>query len=185
MNKRINTAYHEAGHAVLAHVTGVYEIDGAIDTFGPDVANTPLKRDGLRCAIRAKDYPGLKTDDCDYETAIIAAAGSQAERLYQVKNGFAVDENALFLGAHGDIQLVQSLLGSGRWYEVCAAASYYLGQPDIWKVVERLARAILQAQKPLPADRVTDILEIACNEFCVISVQLLKPCSAEILAEGP
>lgn len=174
MSDRAQTAFHEAGHAVLAFITGVIEIDGPIVTSDVNQAEVPLRVDRSRCMARAEQFGGVEFVDHKFEQAIISAAGSEAQRKYMRLEGIEIDEAALFQGAHGDVKRVQELLGPGRWNEVCSVASAYLEKPAIWKVVHTLALAILRIDRPLTANEATDVIENACCEYDVSTIQVLS-----------
>jgi hypothetical protein len=168
------TAYHEAGHAVLAHITGVYLLDGPIGLSADQNAETPLRREHDLCVARAIDHGGMKSIDHNREEAIICAGGSEAQRIYLTNSAIAFDEEHLFRGAHGDVQRARELLGEGCWVEVCASARRYLQQPNIWRVVEALAEKIATSERMFSSDAVTNFLEIKCVEFGIGTAQILK-----------
>ena len=171
---QIRVAYHEAGHAVLAHITGVYEIDGPIITDGISYAETPIMRDAVRVSARSIDMGVVTLDELNYEEAIIAAAGQEAERIYLKANNLHVDETALSQGAHGDLCHVRELLGSSHWFEVCAAASQYLKEPRTWQIVEHLAQLILRKSGALTADQATEALERIGIELDIPPLRILR-----------
>jgi hypothetical protein len=167
-------AYHEAGHAVLAHITGVYVIDGPITTTGLDAAETPIMREAAFCVARSNAIGDVTQDQLNYETAIIAAAGQAAERIYLRKQGLPVDEQRLAQGAFGDLQLVNELLGPKHWFDVCEAASKYLQEPKTWPIVDKLAKAILQKSGILTKDQATVILESVGASLDIPTVRVLR-----------
>jgi hypothetical protein len=168
------TAYHEAGHVVLAYITGVYELDGDIVTVGASHATSPLRRDAGLSAARELILGPMSADDYSFEEAIIAAGGSQAERLYLQKVGVEANEKTIFQGAHGDLSLVRGLLGEGRWFDVCARASLHLEGTPIWNIAEKLASAIVRCNGVLKAGQATDVLYNACTEYDVNCVFILR-----------
>jgi hypothetical protein len=167
-------AYHEAGHAVLAYITGVYMIDGPISTSGSPHAETPIWRDAALCAARTLDMGELDLHEYDYEGAIIAAAGHEAERIYLLRNNLTVDEQALGQGAHGDLCLVRELLGPKHWVDACSAAAQYLHEPKIWKMVEQLATSILRHSGTLTKDQATETLERISIELEIPPLRVLR-----------
>jgi hypothetical protein len=167
------TAYHEAGHVVLAHIAGIYVFDQDIVTTGSTYAFAPIKRDPHRCLAREADFGKLSEADYDLETAIIAAGGSEAERIYLVRAGLPVDEAAILLGAQGDVNLAEELRGKAAWPDLCRRALGYLERPLVWMLVERVAMAILRNKGVLKADSATEVLERACAEFDVPWFEIL------------
>lgn len=157
------TAHHEASHAVLAHVTGVYLMEG-INLQDGFQAQALMKRDGNLCVARRLDNSGANIDH-DLEMSIICAAGLEGERRYLVEQGMPVDENILFLGAHGDVQDVRELIGEGKWLEMCSRAAFYLDQDGIWRAVKLLATELLKRNGVMNADQVSDLLHTASVEF--------------------
>lgn len=168
------TAYHEAGHVALAHIAGIHVFDKDIVITGRTHAFAPIKRDPHQCLARQADCGKLSEADYDLETAIIAAAGSEAERVYIVKAGIPVDESAIQLGAQGDVKLAEELCGEGVWPDLCARAAHYLQRPLVWILVERVASAILGNKGVLKADSVTEVLERTSAEFDVPSFEILR-----------
>lgn len=63
--------------------------------------------------------------------AIAYAAGTEAERIYQLQCGQTPDMRQLFAGAHGDIQVFTGLVGSGLWNAYRAKACAVLQRPQI------------------------------------------------------
>jgi hypothetical protein len=168
------TAYHEAGHAALAHITGVYTIDGNIVIIGARHATVPVLRDAKLCHARGLIIGHTTSDVLDYESAIIFAAGIEAESRYLRESNIEVDQPQLEAAAGGDLDVVMSLLGAGHWTEVRARADRYLRAPGIWDVVKKLASAIMFNNGILSNASATNVLETGCIEFDVAPYVLLK-----------
>jgi len=167
-------AHHEAGHVVLAYITGVHVLDGEIDLTGLNRAISPLKREHALCRAREVDLGPMTHAQYDYEEAIIAAAGIEAERLYLQAANLEIDGRALDSGAHCDLILVRELLGQGKWLEVRERALSYLQQPAIWNVVQALSSSLIRCKGRLSARLATDVIHDACIKFDVPPAQILK-----------
>jgi hypothetical protein len=165
------TAYHEAAHAVLAHLSGIYTMEG-IDCTGSERAEAAVHRHGDLCEARLILNQG-KPIDHDLELAIIYGAGCEAERKYLQDRGLPVDDDALFRSGHGDVLAVRDLLGQQRWFGVAPRSAFYLNQPQIWAVVESVAAAVITRNGVLTGDQVSWLLEAACTEFDLPEWQVL------------
>lgn len=138
-----DTAYHEAGHIVFAHLTGICI---AVKLTGEHTATQAAAIYDRRHDLAAARARGAGNVEIDYalEEAIIAAAGYVAQERYRQCVGATVSEDELFRDAHGDVLAVRAALGPLRWFEVCDKARSYLAQPGVWQAIERVAEAALQ-----------------------------------------
>lgn len=167
-----STAYHEASHAVLAYITGVYHMEG-IDLRGAERAWAGVRRDLRFSAAREIANKGLRINH-DLEEAIIAAAGSEGQRRYIAIQGRKLDDLALSKGAAGDKEEVEKLLGPDQWDRVCARAAFYLGQPKIWGLVQMLAAELLKQEGVLSGDHMSGLLYRACVDADLPECQVLQ-----------
>lgn len=162
---RMSTAYHEAGHAVMAFLSGIFVIDGPIHVDGVHTeegnAETPLDEDPALLARRRDE--GWVVDEFERrkQRAVIAAAGYAAEKLFAAKCGRAFDEDAAFRGAHGDVLMVRDVWGPGAFMRLVECVSAEMLKPEVWKMVERLATTLLAHPGPLPASEAIASLEVA------------------------
>jgi hypothetical protein len=121
VNKQI--AVHEAGHALFAYVTGIYELT-ALDINDSRRAITTYKTHQTRALQRALLMDLSNPIAQDHELAVIAAAGIEAERLWLQRNNYHVEDEALEAGARGDRYSVQARLPT---------------TPDVWDIAKRAA----------------------------------------------
>jgi hypothetical protein len=170
----LKTAYHEAGHVVLARITGVYVVDDDIVISRVSRAVAPLIREAKLCQARASLLGQMTSRMYKWEEAIIAAAGSQAELLFQQRLCYVVSESSLSLGAHGDMIQVRDLFGPGYWFSFCDRAMLYLLRPPIWKLVSDLADLIIDAQGVLAKDAANNFLSAQIKALGLPDMQILK-----------
>lgn len=156
------TAYHEAGHLVFAHMTGICIVRGLTGQLAPNQAGAIFDHDLALVAARANAHP--EVIDHNLELAIIAAAGYAAQERYVDSTGQPVDQNRLFQHAHGDIGVVQELLGKARWKDTCNRARRYLDEPGVWQAITAVAQAALK-HGDLPGNKVEDLVHAVFVEF--------------------
>ena len=167
-----DTAYHEAGHIVFAHLTGIciaVQLTGEHTTT--QAAAIFDRRHDLAVA-RAREA-GNPVIDYALEEAIIAAAGYVAQERYRQTIGVPVAEDELFRDAHGDVLAVRAALGPVRWFEVCDKARTYLAQPGVWKAVERVAEQAL-CRGALSEPQLDAILHAVTVEFSLPAWTILQ-----------
>lgn len=159
---RRTVAYHEAGHAVMAHLSGQYEIDGPIslDGTGTEDGNavTPLVQSPELTDRRRAE--GWVVDGFEQikQRVVVAASGYAAEVMLAAKDGKPMDEQRAFLGAHGDVKDVQELWGKGSFFPFVEKVLTEMMRPEVWAMVDQLAKALLAHDGPMSSAQVTNEL---------------------------
>lgn len=133
-----------------------------------------MLRDAKLCHARGLIIGHTTPEVLDYESAIIVAAGIEAESRYLRELNIEVDQPQLETAAGGDLGVVMSLLGAGHSTEVRSHAARYLRAPGIWNVVKKLLSAIMFNNGILSKASATNVLEAGCIEFDVAQYVLLK-----------
>ncbi|WP_201834909.1 hypothetical protein [Microvirga zambiensis] len=140
--QNLQVAYHEAGHAVLGHITGIYQINGPIVTAGMTKAWVSFHCNPRLVALRARVGQPRNQADLVREQAIIGAAGVAAEHIHLRNMGVTPNSRALFRGAHGDVLAIRQLVGPGHFNQLVQHAECHLADPRVWAMVEDLVQAI-------------------------------------------
>ena len=145
------TAYHEAGHAVIAKLSGTYLV-GAIDarpesTQGAcDCTFVPALHEARQLAL------GLSVD-AKAEEAVICAAGAAAQIRFMADSKIGLDSDGgwtdaadtyVFHCASGDVERVRELFGVGRWCAAMACAKAFLNEAPVWEAISRLATEVIR-----------------------------------------
>ncbi len=166
------TAYHEAGHAVLAKLTGTH-IAGAID------ARVASKQGAFDCEYLEALHQaraivlGVAVDPIK-ESAVISAGGAVAQARFMFANGIGLDSNGKWipstdnyvsLCALHDRNEVRRTLGIGHWEEVTRTASNVLSRPGVWSAVEILAAEVIRRNGMVPKNTVDNLLHQAFIEL--------------------
>ncbi|TDR47370.1 hypothetical protein DFR29_10229 [Tahibacter aquaticus] len=147
----------------MAFLSGIFVIDGPIHIDGTLTekgnAETPLHQDPALLAHRQAE--GWVVDEFEQrkQRAVIAAAGYAAEMLLADKVGRAFDNEAAFRGAHGDVLTVRKVWGTGAFIGFAERVAAVMLKPEVWAMVDRLAKTLLARSGPLPAAEVTASLE--------------------------
>lgn len=140
-------AYHEAGHALIAHSSGALRlrvsgyvsiVEGEDEFGGGDV----------------EPAPDVRESDCRlvYETGVIAAAGWAAQRRHLLETRQAVDEPLLRLGAAADLEALTEMFGSGVFNEFATIAECRFDEGSNWAAVQSLVKKPLELRKITAAD---------------------------------
>lgn len=162
---RESIAHHEAGHAVMAFLSGILAIDGPIHINGMLTergnAETPLHEDPALLARRQAEGWVIDEFERRKQRAAVAAAGYAAEMLLAAKAGRVFDKRAAFKGAHGDVLTVQEVWGKGEFMRFAELVATVMQRPEVWAMVEQLATKLLATSGPLPAAQATALLEAA------------------------
>lgn len=162
------TAFHEAGHAVLAKLSGTHLI-GNID------ARPESNEGAFNCTFRDDLYRARGTAlgrdvDAVAENAVISAAGAVAQTRFMVANGIGVDidgkfttlaEDYVFNCASADSQRVRRTMGPGLWFKMTAAASEIFDDAHVWQAVVTLATEIIRRSGAMSEGAVDDLLHEA------------------------
>ena len=160
---REDVAYHEAGHAVIAYLTGYHIIDGPIHIDGEETedghAHTPIAEDDGR--IEERRLKGWVIDEFERrkQRSVIAVAGYTAELVHAAIEGLDFNERRAFMGAHGDVETVRQTWGPQSFYPFSKALGSEMAQPEVWDMVEALAKALLENDGPLPSESAMSVLE--------------------------
>jgi hypothetical protein len=160
---RRTTAYHEAGHAVIAFLSGIFDVDGPLHIDGrfTDDGNaaTPIRENPELLARRRAE--GWNIDDFERrkQRAAVAAAGYAAEMLLSTKAASHFNERLAFMGAHGDVQVVVDMWGEGSFMSWVEKVLAKMMDPAVWEMIDRLASALLALDGPMDADSVMSELE--------------------------
>lgn len=144
------TAYHEAGHAVIAFAC-------AIDVPELSVLQCDCYNGG--CTVDGElDF--LASADNDLRLAQIRAiafflAGVRAQRKYLHDNDLKVDEESLLVSGKDDNRIIQDkleLMAENKeslpdlnW--LAGQVDLYLDTPDVWSCVKLLAAKLVEAKK--------------------------------------
>ena len=161
---RENVAHHEAGHAVIAYLTGFYVIDGPIDIDGEGsdghYAETPILEDDALLAERIQE--GWVIDHfvkLKQQTAF-AVAGFTAEMFLAEENGTAFDDDLAFKGALGDRkQVLEYWKGPNSFRELSRLLIHSMVEEEVWSMISILAKALLAQEGSMPAEKVMEILQ--------------------------
>ncbi|MBQ0822691.1 hypothetical protein KBI52_21120 [Microvirga sp. HBU67558] len=134
---RDELAYHEAGHAVIAHLSIAFILDGPViidDQDGSFGYCTDPDLDPKVTVYRVR-----------YERAVVAAAGYAAQKLYNERAHGSFNISALQLGASDDAGMIREDFGFGVFDEFVAIATQRFNEDGVWEAVERLAARLAQS----------------------------------------
>jgi hypothetical protein len=134
------TAYHEAGHALVIHLSPALRLCGTL-SIGSE--RNPDEYGGVGVCIDQEAARMLPADFVDREFAIGAAAGVAGHLIYIDNVGGVWNKQAAELGARKDLAAVRSLFGPGVFYDFACEARDRLTADGVWKLVERLAKTLL------------------------------------------
>lgn len=156
-------AIHEAGHAVIAFLTGYHVIYDAVDIDGinseGDAATIPLERNAALCAQRVQENWVLSEFELRKQQCVISVAGYTAERVHAERTGVPFDETGAGRGAHGDMLAVKNLWGPGNFVRFSNEVLPELRTPMVWTMVETFAQALSTSEGPFPAEAAMTLLE--------------------------
>jgi hypothetical protein len=150
-------AYHEAGHLVLACITGVYHPGKrGISIAGKHIAYAAYRGDPLLVVHRSPELSeAALADALAIERGIINAAGYAAEHRFLVTQGFDPDTEVLTDGARGDMEALRENNGGlsvpfddddlGLFERFTAAADGYFEEPAVWAAVTAVAEGLCGA----------------------------------------
>lgn len=163
---RENVAHHEAGHAVIAYLTGYHVIDGPIDIDGEGsdghYAETPILEDDALLAQRVQE--GWVIDHfvrLKQQTAF-AVAGFTAEMFLAEENGTVFEDDLAYKGALGDRKQVQDFWKSPNSFrEFSRLLIHAMVEEEVWSMISILAKKLLANQGPMPAQTAMEILHQA------------------------
>jgi hypothetical protein len=156
------TAIHEAGHSVVAYLTGYHVIDDSIDIdgvlSGGKSASVPLAICDARLA-RELEQGTLNVAQLQRDRCLVAVAGFTAEQVYAEKHGLHFDEDRAFQGAHGDLLCVRELAGSGRFLGFRNELIPAVRSTAIWAFVDAFATFLAETNGLIPASSAMEQLE--------------------------
>lgn len=140
-------AYHESGHAVIAHASSALRLkpggyvsiaDGEEEFGGVDVETDPI---ASSTAVRVM-----------YEYGVLAAAGFVAQRRHFLETNQKVNEQLLKFGASEDLKSIVEVFGSGIFYEFAAVAEKRFNEDSNWARVQRLSKELIRVRTINAAD---------------------------------
>ena len=151
------TAYHEAGHAVVAIATGIMRLDGPIEC---DQERAHVMTRGREDRIQEWTERGGNKAQWNEMMAIVAAAGTAAECHYLRESGREVDQKKLLSDACQDVAEITGLFGAEAWRRYRGKADRMVAQADIWDAVTLLAASLLRRwPEPLSADEAYELVK--------------------------
>ncbi|WP_188079931.1 hypothetical protein [Neorhizobium sp. P12A] len=150
------TAYHEAGHAVMAWALGVKVVE--ITTVPSVVYNSKGHvrwefSEGQASAIAADDRRALKS------LTLIATGGVAADGIHA--GSLPTNPHAILKGTNSDFSNARrhmEKLGETQWTDLdayVAIATHLMKQASVWAVVEFVSQ-ILEERKYLTADELAE-----------------------------
>ncbi|TXM73729.1 hypothetical protein FV218_10975 [Methylobacterium sp. WL69] len=137
---KIETAYHEAGHAVLAHRSHYVRIK-------PTSSVSIVQVDDEHGGVDVETDPGApSTTDhrMAYEMAIVGAAGFSAQRRYLKDNNELINDDAINAGARSDANGVREYFGARVFFEFVHAVEFRFQYNEVWEQVVLLAEALMK-----------------------------------------
>lgn len=160
------TAFHEAGHAVLAALAGTYEL-GGIDVsndqgFGQFDCELSGPRHQLRDTRFGRNVCPLS------ELAVILGGGAAAQLSFLHANRIGLDdkdkltsetERYLELCAHGDRSMAKELIPLANFTRAIGDAHRIFQESAVWAAVDRLANAVILRGGLMNARQVRELLD--------------------------
>lgn len=132
------TAYHEAGHAVMAMSCGF-----PVSRISIRPNETSLGH--VAYSIREELTPGTRR-----RLVLVSCGGLAADYLHYRKNTpSGVNEHEAPMGHFGDQEHGRNMLSligeSGEFDNYLTLTLWYLGAPERWRIVEEIASVLIQA----------------------------------------
>lgn len=151
-----DAAYHEAGHALMAHRLGGRVLEVSLEVDGDDEGQDEQGRTSVQ-------WPRAPQDEQQRRSALVALAGPLAELHFRGE----LDQSESLSAWRADWREVQRALVSKGGKDPAAVLRRWLAEvrvalvaPDAWEQLCRLADA-LEAHGTLDADLLDDLLPCA------------------------
>ena len=158
-SKRVETSYHEAGHAVIASAVGL-KVD--------EVSITPLDCSFGRCVVAEVSVVENihRLLQAAYDFAAFLVAGRLAQEKYLDSIGAKLNVAALDHDCSDDyneiIAINTRIRNNGDEYKVClskvsARVQNLLASPEMWELIQQISDALLIENK-MNSERITSFL---------------------------
>lgn len=159
MTVKPEAAFHEAGHAVVAHRSSFHNIVGPINLaeYGSGEMYVSLSRAKLQAQGKAPNALAAKDKEVAVDLAVILAAGLVAERLAEVREQGIIANPECAAPDHKMLQQQLAESGLSKKFDRHEDAARQLLETE-WPLVAALAAHLLERISVMPAD-VTAFIE--------------------------
>lgn len=145
-------AFHEAGHAVLAHLSPALRLKTSGNV---SIISTSHEAGGADVEVDCANSAEFPPARFDFEFGVVSAAGMAADVKRCKERGESFSDEAfrsLQLGAAADLRSIRERFGSGLFAEFFDIATARLESEETWNKVTMLAAALVEKRMILVPD---------------------------------